>query len=193
MRKRKYIFRHDAHLVDNSDFENLGKFMAVGFLLGLPGPRNWRVPLSWYILGSQTPCTISDVPLHEVMAKLKGISKAESQKMLDVVLKDFDKRFEAGYNKMDIKPENKNDVTEKVTRYFVITRQLEEINQFSKGLKELNVLQNTKLFKDEMIKEFIVSANKLTSKMLQEIFKYSRLSIIRTRRGTKNSLELRRV
>ena len=147
MRKRKYIFRHDAHLVDNSDFENLGKFMAVGFLLGLPGPRNWRVPLSWYILGSQTPCTISDVPLHEVMAKLKGISKAESQKMLDVVLKDFDKRFEAGYNKMDIKLENKNDVTEKVTRYFVNTRQLEEINQFSKGLKELNVLQNTKLLR----------------------------------------------
>ena len=54
----------------------------------------------------------------------------------------------------------------------VITRQLEEIKQFSKGLKELNVLQNLKLFKDETINEFIVSsANKLTSKILQEIFK----------------------
>ena len=60
---------------------------------------------------------------------------------------------------------------EKVSRYFVITHQLEEINQFSKGLKELNVLQNVKLFKDETIKGFIVFANKLTSKMLQEIFK----------------------
>ena len=54
----------------------------------------------------------------------------------------------------------------------VITRQLEEIKQFSKGLKELNVLQNLKLFKDETINEFIVSsANKLTSKILQETFK----------------------
>ena len=65
---------------------------------------------------------------------------------------------------MDIQLENKNDVIEKA-----ITRQLEEINQFSKDLKELNVLYNLKLFKDETIKEFIVSGNNLTSKMLQEI------------------------
>ena len=90
----QYVFRHDAHLVDKSDFENLGKLMAVGFLLGLPGPRNWSVPLSWYILGSQTPCTISDVPIHEVMEKLEGISNAESQKMLGVILENFDERFE---------------------------------------------------------------------------------------------------
>ena len=171
-KENQYVFRHDAHLVDNSNFENLGKLMAVGFLLVLPGPRNWSVPLSWYILGSQTPCTISDVPINEVMVKLESINNAESQKMLDVILEDFNERFEAGYNKMDIQLDNKNDIIEKVTRYFVITRQLEEINEFSKGLKELNVLQNLKLFKDETIKEFIVSsANKLTSKMLEEIFK----------------------
>ena len=171
-KKNQYVFRQDAHLVDNSDFKNLGELIAVGFLLGLPGPRNWSVPLSWYILGSQTPCTISDVPIHAVMVKLESINNAESQKMLDVTLEDVDERFEAGYNKMDIQLDNKNDIIKKVTRYFVITRQLEEINQFSKGLKELNVLQNLKLFKDETIKEFIVSsANKLTSKMLQEIFK----------------------
>ena len=155
-KENQYVFRHDAHLMDNSNFENLGKLMAVGFLLVLPGPRNWSVPLSWYILGPQTPCTISDVPIHEVMVKLEGINNAESQNMLDVIFEDFDERFEAGYNKMDIQLDNKNDIIEKVTRYFVITRQLEEINQFSKGLKELNVLQNLKLFKDETIKEFIV-------------------------------------
>ena len=77
-----------------------------------------------------------------LLAKLEGISNAESQKMLDVILEDFDERFEAGYNKMDIKLENKNDIIEKVTRYFVITRQLEKINQFSKSLKELNKLIN---------------------------------------------------
>ena len=93
-KENQYMFRHDAHLVDNSDFENLGKLMAVGCLLGLPGPRNWSVPLSWYILGSQTPCTISDVPIHEVMVKLEGINNAESQKMLDVILEDFDERSE---------------------------------------------------------------------------------------------------
>ena len=77
-----------------------------------------------------------------LLAKLEGISNAESQKMLDVILEDFDERFEAGYNKMDIKLENKNDIIEKVTRYLVITRQLEKINQFSKSLKELNELIN---------------------------------------------------
>ena len=39
-KENQYVFRHDAHLVDNSDFENLGKLMPIGFLLGLPGPRN---------------------------------------------------------------------------------------------------------------------------------------------------------
>ena len=77
-KKNQDVFRHDTHLVDNSDFKNLGKLMAIGFLFGFPGPRNWSVPLSWYILGSQTPCTISDVPIHEVMEKLEGISNAES-------------------------------------------------------------------------------------------------------------------
>ena len=116
------MFRHDAHLVDNSDFENLGKLMAVGFLLGLPAPRNWSVPLSWYILSSQAPCTISDVPIHDVMAKLEGINNAESQKMSDVILEDFAEGFEAGYNKMDIQLDNKNYIIENVTRHFVITR-----------------------------------------------------------------------
>ena len=88
--------------MDNSDFENLGKLVAVGFLLGLPGPRHWSVPLPWYILGSQTPCTISDVPIHEVRVKLEGINNAQSQKMLDVILEDFDERFEAGFDKMHI-------------------------------------------------------------------------------------------
>ena len=65
---------------------------------------------------------------------------------------------------MDKQLKNKNDVIEKA-----ITHQLEEINQFSKGLNELNALHNLKLFKDETIKEFIVSGNKPTSQMLQEI------------------------
>ena len=106
--------------------------MAVGFLLGLSGPRSWSVPLSWYILGSQTPCAISDVPIHEVKAKLKVTSNVEPQEMLNIILEDFDQHFEAGYNKIDIKFEDKNDVIETVIRYFVITRQLEEINQLSK-------------------------------------------------------------
>ena len=50
-------------------------------LLGLPGPRNWSVPRSRYILGSQTPCTTSDVPIHEVMVKREDINNAEFQKM----------------------------------------------------------------------------------------------------------------
>ena len=66
------------------------------------------------------------------MVKLEGINNAESQKMLDLILEDFDKRFEIRYNKMDIQLDNKKDIIEKATRYFVITCQLEKINQFSK-------------------------------------------------------------
>ena len=119
-------------ITDNSDFENLGRLMAFRFLLSFPGPRNWNVPLSWYILDSLTLCTISDVPILEVMVKLEGINNAESQKMLNIILENFNKRFEIGYNKMDIQLDNKSDIIEKATRYFVITHQSEKINQFSK-------------------------------------------------------------
>ena len=34
---------------------------------------------------------------YEVKVKFKGISNAEFQKMLDVILEDFDERFEAVY------------------------------------------------------------------------------------------------
>ena len=103
--------------------------------------------------------------LHEVKGKLEDISNTEFQKMFNVILEDLMNVPKLViYNKMDIQLENKNDVIEKA-----ITRQLEEINQFSKDLKELNVLYNLKLFKDETIKKFIVSGNNLTSKMLQEI------------------------
>ena len=46
--------------------------------------------------------------------------------MLDVILEDFDECFEAGYNKMDMQLNNKNDIIEKITQQFVIIRQLEE-------------------------------------------------------------------
>ena len=66
------------------------------------------------------------------MVKLEGINNAVSQKILNIILEDFNKRFEIGYNKMDIQLGNKSDIIEKATRYFVITCQLEKINQFSK-------------------------------------------------------------
>ena len=65
------------------------------------------------------------------MVKREDINNAEFQEMLDVILEDFDKCFQIGYNKIDIQLDIKNDIIEKTTRYFVITRQLEEINQFS--------------------------------------------------------------
>ena len=54
-KENQYAFRHNALLVDNSHFENLGKLMAVWFSPSLSEPRNWSLPLSWYILGSLQP------------------------------------------------------------------------------------------------------------------------------------------
>ena len=56
-----------------------------------------------------------------MMVKLEGINNAESQKVLDVFLEDFDEHCEAGYYKIDIQLDNNNDIIEKVTRYFAVT------------------------------------------------------------------------
>ena len=34
-KKISVVLRHEAHIMDNSDFEKMSKIMALGFLLGL--------------------------------------------------------------------------------------------------------------------------------------------------------------
>ena len=72
-------------------------------------------------------------------------------------MKDFEERFVSGYNKFLIKLSDKADLLQKVSLYYVITRQLEPIQQFTSGLSSYSLLSSLRKFKAQAEKEFIYS------------------------------------
>ena len=87
-------------------------------------------------------------------------------------LKDFEERFVSGYNKFLIKLSDKADLLQKVSRYYVITRQLEAIQQFTSGLSSYSQLSSLQKFKAQAEKEFIYSTCPITSKYLQNLYTF---------------------
>ena len=79
-------------------------------------------------------------------------------------MKDFEERFVSGYKKFLIKLSGKADLLEKVSRYYVITRQLEAIQQFTSGLSSYSLLRSLRKIKAQAGKEFIYSTCPITSK-----------------------------
>ena len=99
---------------------------------GVPGPPCFCKPLAEYILSDHVTAStitveLTDVPVFEVKEKLEAISNAQSEEELPPCLKDFEERFVSGYNKFLIKLIGKADLLQKVSRCYVITRQLEAI------------------------------------------------------------------
>ena len=82
-------------------------------------------------------------------------------------MKDFKERFVRGYNKFLIKLSDKGDFLQKVSRYYVITEQIEAIQQFTSGLSSYSLLSSLRKFKAQAEKEFIYSTCPITSKYLQ--------------------------
>ena len=160
---------HDAHRNEKCHFYLFGKFVAIGLLQGVPGPHCFCKPLVEYILSDDVTAStitvqLTDVSVFEAKEKLEAISNAQSEEELASCLKDFEERFVSGYNKFLIKLSDKADVLQKVSRYYVITRQLEAIQQFTSGLSSYSLLSSLRKFKAQAGKEFIYSTCPITTK-----------------------------
>ena len=121
-------------------------------LQGVPGPYCFCKPLVEYILSDDVTAStitvqLTDVPVFEVKEKLEAISNAQSEEELASCLRDFEERFVSGYNKFLIKLSDKADLLQKVSRYYVITRQLEAIQQFTSGSSSYSLLSSSRKFK----------------------------------------------
>ena len=160
--EKNYSFIHDSHRNEKCHFYLFGKFVAIGLLQGVPGPHCFCKPLVEYILSDAVTAStitvqLTDVPVFEVKEKLEAISNAQSEEELASCLKDFEERFVSGYNKFLIKLSDKADLLQKVSLYYVITRQLEPIQQFTSGLSSYSLLSSLRKFKAQAEKEFIYS------------------------------------
>ena len=175
--EKNYSFMHDAHRNEKSHFYIFGKFVAIGLLQGVPGPHCFCKPLVEYILSDDVTAStitvqLTDVPVFEVKEKLEAISNAQSEEELASCLKDFEERFVSGYNKFLIKLSDKADLLQKVSRYYVITRQLEAIQQFTSGSSSYSLLSSSRKFKAQAEKEFIYSPCSIISKYLQDLYTF---------------------
>ena len=130
---------HDARRNENYHFYLFGKFVAIGLLQRVPRPHCFCKPLVEYILSNDVTASavtvqLTDISVFQVKEKLEAISNGQLEEELSSCLKDFEGRFVSGYNKFLIKLSDKADLLQKVSRYYVITRQLEAIQQFTSGL-----------------------------------------------------------
>ena len=168
--EKQYTLQHDVHKNENKDFYYFGKFIALSLLHGGPGPHNFSRPLTQFILGLEPELQVDQVPDYDVQEQLKQIINCTTQEDLDAILSSFDARFEAGYNKPVIKLSDVKDLADKVCKYFVITRQLEEIQQFCDGLSSNGILEILKKYPERSTEEFVYNSNAITAELIKNMF-----------------------
>ena len=159
--EKNYWFMHDAHRNEKCHFYLFGKFVAIGLLQEAPRPHCFCKSLLEYILSDDVTVStitvqLTDVPVLEVMEMLEAISNAQSEEELASCLKDFEERIVSGCNKFLIKLSDKDDLFQKVSRYYVITRQLEAIQQFTSGLSSYSLLSSLRKFNSFMTEAVII-------------------------------------
>ena len=81
-------------------------------------------------------------------------------------------RFRSEIRKCLQQISDKNDLLQKVSRYYVITRQLEAIQQFTSGLSSYLLPSSLRKFKAQAEKEFIYSPCSIISKYLQDLYTF---------------------
>ena len=169
--EKRYTFQHDVHKLEKEWFYFYGKCVALGFLMGAAGPHNFCSALASHILSIDLPELNSiDVPCYDLKQKLEQAEAAQTHEELDRAVEDLEERFEAGYNKLMVSLNDKRDVVDKVSRHWIITRQLQEIQQFLRGIRSNGVLDMLKRHKEESLMEFVYNAKHLTARKVQEMF-----------------------
>eukprot|EP00794_Sanderia_malayensis_P006636 gene6636-7383_t len=87
-----------------------------------------------------------------------------------VLIDALDERFDAGYNKPIVSLMDKDDIIMKLSRYCVISRQLEEIQQMCRGLNSFGLLESLKDFADRAIAESLYDPGPLKSSLIKNIY-----------------------
>ena len=147
-----------------------GKFGAASLLQGGPGPHNWCSPLAQYVLGIEPKIVLADIPDYEVQQKLLHLQQCTNEEEFGILIDDLDDRFDAGYNKAKVTLTDKEDIIMKVSRYYVISRQLEEMQQMCKGLNSFGLLDSLKDFAASALSEFVDDPKMLKSSLIKEMY-----------------------
>ncbi len=137
---------------------------------GLSGPHCFCLPLIRHLLSREKISGSEYVPDYELKVKLEQVAACETQDQLDTLVESIEERFEAGYNKVKILLQDREDFIEKVSWHWTVVRQLREQQSFEDGLASNGVLDMLKRYKDDAESEFVYKAGHLTASMLRNLF-----------------------
>eukprot|EP00794_Sanderia_malayensis_P008209 gene8209-9089_t len=153
---RKLTFQRDSGKLHAKMYESYGKLISLSFLYGFPGPKCFAPTLVSYILGHDIgDSTIEEIPDFEARSRISVISEAKDDLMLNLSLSTFDERFDAGLNKVSYAITEKPEVVKDMIYHYVVSKQLEEVQQFKKGLELMSVFSALQNHPNEACKEFL--------------------------------------
>eukprot|EP00794_Sanderia_malayensis_P013372 gene13372-14746_t len=118
--------------------------------------------------GVENSHDIPDFEIRKTVLKLVECNSTESINMMSDVLDDI--RIDAGYNKPVIGIQERDMIVQKICKHNIITKQLEEIQQFMSGLKIFGVLNALNKYKEEATKELTYYSNLLTAEKIRSLF-----------------------
>eukprot|EP00794_Sanderia_malayensis_P020828 gene20828-22872_t len=99
--------------------------------------------------------TIEEIPDFETRSMISVISEGKDDLMLDLSLSTFDERFDARLNKASYAITDKPEVVKDMIYRYVVSKQLEEVQQFKKGLELMSVFSALPNHPNEACKEFL--------------------------------------
>ena len=94
-----YCFLHDSVGTLKEHFKSFGQIVALAVAHGCHGPRFFSKTLVGYLVNDQFKTDITDMPDFDLRNNLKGIIKIKEEGEFKNRIKNFDERFQVGYNK----------------------------------------------------------------------------------------------
>ena len=126
-REMSYCFLHDSVGTLKEHFKSFGQIVALAIAHGCHGPRFFSKTLLGYLVNDQFKTDISDMPDFDLKNKLEGIIEIKEEGEFKNRIKNFDERFQVGYNKFSAGIGEKQEFIDAVCRHTIIGNSHEEI------------------------------------------------------------------
>ena len=169
--ENSHVFLRDAMRLDRREYEAFGRLVALALLHKCAGPHNLSRSLVDYIIDPENivynPNYIPDFEVRKLALQLMKCKTTESMNMLSEL---DDIRIDAGYNNAVVTIQDRDIIINKICKHNVITKQLEEIQQFTTGLNICGVLSALKKHKEEATKELTYHSCLLTADKIRSLF-----------------------
>lgn len=169
-RQNNEFFIHDLQKLTEDQYMFFGKFVSLSLLHGC-NPPYFSAGLSGFIVGHKDClCCIDNIPTIDLKIKLENIRNCDKEAEFQSQVQRFHERFDYGYNKPCPKLADKTDLLQKVAHHIIISMQLEEIQQFLKGLEAFGVLDLLRKHPLEAMKLFTYNQDLVDPEVIKSCF-----------------------